>query len=109
MNGGIHDAVNLSDRLGKVWRRETSDIELSLYDLQRRGVTVEYVQKHSIRNKRNLETSDPDERNRFCDELRRTASDPLSTRNFLRRVSMISSLEQAEALGAQDVFAGRHG
>jgi 2-polyprenyl-6-methoxyphenol hydroxylase-like FAD-dependent oxidoreductase len=107
MNGGIHDAVNLSERLGKVWRRETSDIELSLYDLQRRGVTVEYVQKHSIRNKRNLETSDPDERDRFRDELRRTASNPQSMRDFLRRVSMIASLERAEVLGARDVLRGR--
>ena len=65
MNGGILDAVNLSERLSRIWRRETSDVDLSLYDLQRRGVTIEYVQKHSIHNKRNLETNDPDERDRF--------------------------------------------
>jgi 3-(3-hydroxy-phenyl)propionate hydroxylase len=81
---------------------------LSLYDLQRRAVAVEYVQKHSIRNKRNLETSDPDERDRFRDEMRRTARNRQSTRDFLRRVSMISSLEKAEELAARDVLAGRY-
>jgi 3-(3-hydroxy-phenyl)propionate hydroxylase len=65
------------------------------------------VQKDSIRNKRNLETSDPDERDRFRDELRRTASNPQSTRDFLRRVSMIASLERAEVFGAPDVLPGR--
>jgi 2-polyprenyl-6-methoxyphenol hydroxylase-like FAD-dependent oxidoreductase len=104
MNGGIHDAVNLSERLDRVWRRETSDLDLNLYDLQRRGVTTEYVQTQSIRNKRNLETSDPDERDHFRDELRRIASNRHSTRDFLRRVSMIASLERAEELGA---LAGR--
>ncbi|QQO13255.1 FAD-dependent monooxygenase [Bradyrhizobium diazoefficiens] len=99
LNGGIHDAVNLAERLGEFCTRPAPDTDLDLYDLQRRAVAIEHVQKHSIRTKRNLETSDPDERDGFRDELRRTANDRQLTREFLRRVSMIASLDRAKELG----------
>jgi 2-polyprenyl-6-methoxyphenol hydroxylase-like FAD-dependent oxidoreductase len=99
MNGGIHDAVNLAERLGRVWRGETSDGELDRYERQRRLVTLEYVQKHTIQNKKNLETADPAEQANFRDELRRTAADPALTRDYLMRISMIASLRRAAELG----------
>jgi len=99
MNGGIHDAVNLTERLARAWHGEAGDGELDRYDKQRRLVTLEYVQKHSIQNKRNLETGDPAEQARFRDELRRIASDVRLTRDYLLRVSMIASLKRAAELG----------
>src|ERR1700759_5768062 len=36
MNGGIHDAVNLADRLIKVWNGEAPEGELDRFDKQRR-------------------------------------------------------------------------
>jgi 3-(3-hydroxy-phenyl)propionate hydroxylase len=99
MNGGIHDAVNLAQRLARVWRREASDAEMDRYDHQRRLVTLEYVQKHTIRNKREIEANDPGERIRFRNEMRDIAGDPQRMRTFLRTVSMIASLERAAALG----------
>jgi 3-(3-hydroxy-phenyl)propionate hydroxylase len=99
MNGGIHDAVNLTERLARVWHGETGAHELDRYDRQRRLVTLEYVQKHSIQNKRNLEARDPAEQARFRDELMRIASDPGLTRDYLLRISMIASLERAAELG----------
>ena len=99
MNGGIHDAINLSERLARVWRGEAGDAELDRYDRQRRLVTLEYVQKHTIQNKRNLETTDAAEQARFREEMRRIADDPALTRDYLRRISMIASLARAEELG----------
>ena len=99
MNGGIHDAVNLTERLAQVWRGEAPDADLDRYDRQRRLVTLEYVQKHSIQNKRNLEASDPAEQARFRDELRAIAADPARTRDYLLRISMIASLKRAAELG----------
>ena len=99
MNGGIHDAVNLTERLARVWHGEAGEAELDRYDKQRRLVTLEYVQKHSIQNKRNLEASDPAEQARFRDELRTIAGDPGLTRDYLLRVSMIASLKRATELG----------
>jgi 3-(3-hydroxy-phenyl)propionate hydroxylase len=99
MNGGIHDAVNLTDRLARVIAGEAKADELDRYDRQRRLVTLEYVQTQSIRNKQNLEAREDKERDRFRDELRRTAADPALTRDYLLRVAMIASLKRAAELG----------
>jgi 3-(3-hydroxy-phenyl)propionate hydroxylase len=99
MNGGIHDAINLTERLARVWHREVGEAELDRYDRQRRLVTLEYVQKHTIQNKRNLETTDPAEQVRFRDEMRAIAADPARTRDYLLRISMIASLKRAAELG----------
>jgi 3-(3-hydroxy-phenyl)propionate hydroxylase len=99
MNGGIHDAINLTGRLARVWRGEAGDAELDRYDRQRRLVTIEYVQKHTIQNKRNLETPDPAEQARFRAELRAIAADAALTRDYLMRISMIASLKRAAELG----------
>jgi 3-(3-hydroxy-phenyl)propionate hydroxylase len=95
MNGGVHDAMNLTERLVEVWRGNTPERELDRFEQQRRLVTKEYVERQSIQNKRNLEAAD----NEFRDLLRRTASDPALTRDYLLRVSMIGSLRRAELLG----------
>jgi 3-(3-hydroxy-phenyl)propionate hydroxylase len=95
MNGGIHDAVNLAGRLAAVWRGEASDAELDRFDKQRRLVTLEHIQKYTIQNKKNLESSGED----FGRELRAIKADPVRTREYLLRVSMIASLHRADELG----------
>jgi len=95
MNGGIHDAINLTGRLIEVWRGNKPEAELERFDLQRRLVTKEHVERQSIQNKKNLESDDYE----FRDWLRRTAADPALTRDYLLRVSMIGSLARAEQLG----------
>jgi 3-(3-hydroxy-phenyl)propionate hydroxylase len=99
MNGGIHDAINLTERLARVWHGDAAEEELDRYDRQRRLVTLEYVQKHTIQNKHNLETADPAEQARFRDEMRAIAADPARTRDYLMRISMIASLARAAELG----------
>ncbi|MEM9682479.1 MAG: FAD-dependent monooxygenase [Pseudomonadota bacterium] len=95
MNGGIHDAHNLATKLARVMSGEADDSLLDRYEAERRPVALEYINKLTIRNKRNLETDDPAEQKAFRDELRTTKSDPAKTRAFLKRVSMIASLEAA--------------
>jgi 3-(3-hydroxy-phenyl)propionate hydroxylase len=95
MNGGIHDAINLTDRIGEVWRGEAPDSELMRYDRQRRSVTLEYIQSQSIQNKRNLESDGT----AFKRELGEIAADAGRTRDYLLRVSMIASLRRAQELG----------
>src|SRR5436190_460371 len=95
MNGGIHDAINLTDRIGEVWRGEKPDSELVRYDRQRRSVTLEYIQSQSIQNKRNLESDGT----AFKHELGEIAADAGRTRDYLLRVSMIASLRRAQELG----------
>jgi 3-(3-hydroxy-phenyl)propionate hydroxylase len=95
MNGGIHDAVNLGQRLAEVWHDSKPDAELDRFDKQRRLVTLEYIQKYTIQNKKNLESSGDE----FGDSLRAIAADPGRTREYLLRVSMIASLQRAKELG----------
>jgi 3-(3-hydroxy-phenyl)propionate hydroxylase len=95
MNGGIHDALNLTSRLIEIWRGAAPESKLERYDRQRRLVTLEYIEKQSIQNKRNLE-SDGSE---FGRSLREIAGDPDRTYDYLLRVSMIGSLRRAQELG----------
>ena len=95
MNGGIHDAINLTDRLAEVWHGSKGDAELDRFDKQRRLVTKEYVERQSIQNKKNLETPGTE----FCDRLAAIAADPAQTRDYLLAVSMIRSLKRAQELG----------
>ncbi|HTE76254.1 MAG TPA: FAD-dependent monooxygenase [Xanthobacteraceae bacterium] len=98
LNGGIQDAVNLSDQLIRVVRDGAPERLLDLYDLQRRTVAIEFVQEQSIANKKRLEARDPEVRQRNLDELRATAADPERARQFLLRTSMIASQRRAEAI-----------
>ena len=72
LNGGIQDAVNLSDKLARILLDGDADRLLDLYDLQRRTVAVEFVQEQSIANKKRLEASDPEMRKT---QSRRAAAD----------------------------------
>ncbi|MGP0090668.1 MAG: FAD-dependent oxidoreductase [Xanthobacteraceae bacterium] len=98
LNGGIQDAANLSDKLGRILRNGAPERLLDLYDVQRRTVAVEFVQEQSIANKNRLEARDPDVRRRNLDELRAIAADPARARQFLLRTAMITSQARAAAL-----------
>ena len=95
MNGGIHDAINLTERLAGVWHGQTGASELDRFDQQRRLVTKEFVERQSIQNKKNLEAPGTE----FRDRLAAIAADPHRTREYLLAVSMIASLKRAQELG----------
>ena len=98
LNGGIHDAVNLAEKLGKVCRGEAEDSLLDLYVRQRRTVNLEYVQEHSIRNLKRLTAKTEAERRKNFDELRRAAATTQGARDFLLISSMIASVRRANAI-----------
>ena len=98
MNGGIHDALNLSEKLVRVWNGKAVDSELDKYDAQRRPIAIDYVQQTTIRNKAMLEETDPDARRRKHDEMSASAADPELAREYLLQSSMITALKRAEAL-----------
>lgn len=98
MNGGLHDALNLTGRLASVIQGRADEGSLDAYDRQRRAVTMEAIQTGTIRNKKNLEARSPEDREAFRTEIRKAVSDREKTREFLRRISMIDSLQRAAAL-----------
>ena len=98
LNGGIHDAINLGEKLARVCRGEADARLLDLYVRQRRTVNLEYVQEHSIRNLKRLAARSEAERRQNFDELRRAASTPEGAREFLLVSSMIASVRRANAI-----------
>ena len=98
MNSGIHDAINLADKLIAIARNEADERVLDRYERQRRHVAVAHTQAQTIRNKRLLAERDPAVRARNHDELRRTAEDPVLARKFLLRTALFESLKEAEAI-----------
>ena len=95
MNGGIHDAMNLTTRLADVWHGRMPDTELANYDRERRLVTTEYIETQSIQNKRNIESDGVE----FGRTLQYIAADKERTREYLLRVSMIASLRRVAEFG----------
>ncbi|WP_194722691.1 FAD-dependent oxidoreductase [Noviherbaspirillum malthae] len=95
LNSGIHDAMNLVDKLLAVLEGRSDDGLLDLYDRQRRLTNIEYVQAITIRNKKLLEERDPGVRAQRLDEMRQTAANPEKHRAFLLNSSMINSVRRA--------------
>jgi 3-(3-hydroxy-phenyl)propionate hydroxylase len=97
LNSGIHDAVNLADKLGRVWRGDGGEELLDRYVEQRRAATIEHVQAMSIRNKRLLEERDPKVQRAHMEELVAVAADPQRARQHLLDTSMIAGLRKASS------------
>jgi 3-(3-hydroxy-phenyl)propionate hydroxylase len=98
LNSGIHDAVNLADKLARVWRGEMGDELLDIYVHQRRTTTIEQVQAMSIRNKRLLEERDPEVQRRRMEELVAIAADRDRARQLLLDSSMIAGLRKSQEI-----------
>jgi 3-(3-hydroxy-phenyl)propionate hydroxylase len=98
MNGGIHDAVNLAEKLHAIAERRADMSVLDRYTRQRRTAQIDFVQAQSVQNKNALSEKDFFKRRDHLDMLRRTAEDPELHRKFLRRSSLIDSLASANAV-----------
>ena len=98
MNFGFHDVFSLTEKLSKIWFDGASEDLLDLYDRQRRTVAEEYLQRQTIENKKNLENTDPAEREAFHNELRSIVADPAKARPYLRRAAMIEGIERAASI-----------
>jgi 3-(3-hydroxy-phenyl)propionate hydroxylase len=95
LNSGIHDAVNLAEKLAKVWSGEADDSLLERYVRQRRAATIEHVQAMSIRNKRLLEERDPQVHRSRMEELVAIAGDRQRARAYMLESSMIAGLRKS--------------
>jgi 2-polyprenyl-6-methoxyphenol hydroxylase-like FAD-dependent oxidoreductase len=98
MNGGIHDAINLAEKIAQVWFGRADAGIFDRYTRQRRKAQVDYVQAQTIQNKKSLEEKDPAIRRHHLDELRRTSEDVTLHKKFLYRSSLIDSLNSANAV-----------
>jgi 3-(3-hydroxy-phenyl)propionate hydroxylase len=98
LNGGLHDAISLCDRLAQVWRGDADETILDGYEAQRRPEAIGAIHAITERNKRLLEERDPVVRKRNLDELRQIAADPARHYQYLLDAAMISSLRRSGML-----------
>jgi 3-(3-hydroxy-phenyl)propionate hydroxylase len=94
LNGGIHDAFNLAEKLTAVVRGGPLDT-LERYSRQRRKIALDVVQQTTLRNRAILNTREPEARRAYYEDLRRVAGDPERHREYVMRTSMIQSLRDA--------------
>ena len=94
MNGGIHDAWNLADKLIRIHGGAEASNLLDLYDRQRREICLRYVQEQTIQNKQQMEEKDPNRQAKRQAELMAIAADPARARDFLMKSSMLLALQQ---------------
>jgi len=98
MNGGVHDAINLCDKLIDVVNHHKDVTILDRYERQRRTIAIEYINANTARNKKLLEEQDPQVRLKSQQELKAIASNPVSAKEYLRKTSMLDALERAESI-----------
>jgi 3-(3-hydroxy-phenyl)propionate hydroxylase len=96
LNGGLHDAVSLTERLARFWH-EGMD-ELDGYDAQRRPEAINAIHKQTQNNYNTLKEGDPEARKRVFDNWRRIAADPELAYQQLLNTSMIASLRRCGML-----------
>ncbi|MCH2411140.1 FAD-dependent monooxygenase, partial [Myxococcota bacterium] len=93
MNGGLHDAWNVSWKLKSIIKDGENPQELlSLYDKQRRAVMGEFVQSQTIRNKKMIEESGNGKEKSEWTNMRAIHADPNARREFMFRQCMAKSL-----------------
>lgn len=98
LNGGIQDAMSLSEKLARVIKGDADETLLDLYDRQRRTYAVEFVQEQTIENKKRLEAKDAGARAQNLANLREISSDAAKHRTFLLRSSMIAAMRRSEEM-----------
>ena len=98
MNGGIHDAVNLAEKLIAMQAGEAGEEALDTYDRQRRLTAQKFVQEHTINNKKLMEEKDPDVQAKRQAMFMRTASNPVLAKEFLMKAAMINCVRDSYAI-----------
>ena len=97
MNGGVHDAFNLADKLARVWGGEADSL-LDLYERQRRPIAQQQIIAQADANRARMRERDPAKRREILDGLKAIIADPEKLRAHLLKTSMITGLRQAAAV-----------
>jgi 3-(3-hydroxy-phenyl)propionate hydroxylase len=98
LNGGLHDVVNLTGRLARVWLGEAPESELDGYEPQRKPEAINAILGQTGRNKKLMEERDPVVRAKNLDEWRALGASKERTYQHLLETSMIASLRRSGML-----------
>jgi len=92
LNGGLHDALNLTRRLAAVIEGKSDPRALDGYEAQRRPAAVVAINSMTERNKKLLEERDPEIRRRNLERWRAIGADRNLMYAHALETSMIASL-----------------
>lgn len=97
MNGGVHDAFNLTEKLVAIANGAAAVPLLDRYTRQRRSAAVNDIQSTSDTNYRRHREKDPAKRRQALKDLQAIAADPARHRAFLLDNALINSYRRSLA------------
>ena len=98
MNGGLHDAWNLAEKLDGIINHNKDKDLLDLYDRQRRTVMNDFIQKQTIRNKKMIEETGDIKFSSEWMRMRNLHENENKRREYMLRQSMTQSLTYEAAI-----------
>jgi 3-(3-hydroxy-phenyl)propionate hydroxylase len=99
MNCGIHDALNLVEKLAAILKEGAeADPLLDRYNRQRRAVMNDFVQRQSIRNKQFIEAGTEEAQRLGQIQMQAILADDAARRNYLLQQSMYNSLQMEKTI-----------
>jgi 3-(3-hydroxy-phenyl)propionate hydroxylase len=98
MNGGLHDAWNLAEKLDAIINHKKEMDLLDLYDRQRRTIMNDFIQKQTIRNKKMIEETGDEEYSSEWIRMRNLHENDNERRRYMLRQSMTQSLINEAAI-----------
>jgi len=97
MNSGVHDAINLAEKLFQVLQGASDEL-LDLYSRQRKAAAVEDIQATADANYKRLREKSPTRRKQIMRDMQEITSNKQRMRDFLLKTSMIASLRRADSI-----------
>lgn len=99
MNGGIHDGINLAEKLVDIIKngKDRNDL-LDLYDRQRRGICEKFILKHTSENKKLMEAKEKGVQKARQEKLSLVSNDDVLGKNYVMESSMINCLRESYAI-----------
>lgn len=97
MNGGVHDAFNLTEKLTAVLNGADDGL-LDLYTRQRRPIAEQEILAQADRNRSRMHERDPERRKALMAELQAMLADPDQHKAYVMRSSMIDGLRKAATI-----------
>ena len=101
MNGGLHDAYNLTEKLNIIWSEGNIDNHnklLDLYSRQRKPIAEEQIIKQADENRKRMTEKNYQKRQKSLEALQVIEKDPLMCKAFLMKSSMFEGLRKAEEI-----------
>ena len=97
MNGGIHDAWCLADLLMEVANGGDPD-RLDKYEARRRPIACDDIVAQADKNRARMSVKNEAKRHEYLKSLQEIAANPIKSREFLLRSSMIEGLRRSEMI-----------